>query len=146
MHRLRWFILLTFFFPRISFAQHSTPATPTDIAIHAGRVLDVRTGKYATNQIIWVQGERIKAIGSAGEIEKQLPTEVKTLDLSRYTLLPGLIDCHTHLTMRPIDAGPAGYHVSYPRQALEHFQLKCLHFIARFLKPDLSEIQWPVKA
>jgi imidazolonepropionase-like amidohydrolase len=118
MHRLRWFILLTFCFSGISFAQQPTPATPTNIAIRAGRVLDVRTGKYSTNQIIWVQGERIKAIGSAAEIEKQLPAEMKTLDLSRYTLLPGLIDCHTHLTMRPIDSGPAGYHVSYPRQAL----------------------------
>jgi imidazolonepropionase-like amidohydrolase len=102
----------------ISQAQQSNPAPAANIAIRAGKVLDVRTGNYAANQIIWIQGDRIKAIGGAADIEKQLPAGVKTLDLSRLTVLPGLIDCHVHLTYRPSDAGPAGLHVSYPRQAL----------------------------
>jgi imidazolonepropionase-like amidohydrolase len=118
MKRLVWFFLLALFMPGISLAQQSATAPAASVAIHAGKVLDVRTGKYAANQIIWVEGERIKAIGNAADIEKQLPAGTKTLDLSRYTVLPGMIDCHTHLTYRPIDSGPAGLHVSYPRQAL----------------------------
>jgi imidazolonepropionase-like amidohydrolase len=118
MNRLFWLSLLALVTPGIFRAQQSTPAPPADVATRAGKILDVRTGKYAANQILWVQGERIKAIGNAAEIQKQLPAGIKTIDLSRFTVLPGLIDCHTHLTMRPIDAGPAGYHVSYPRQAL----------------------------
>lgn len=118
MKRLARVFLLALFMPCISFAQQANPASPASVAIHAGRVLDVRTGKYAANQIVWVEGERIKAIGNAADIEKQLPAGAKTLDLSRYTVLPGIIDCHTHLTYRPTDAGPAGLHVSYPRQAL----------------------------
>jgi imidazolonepropionase-like amidohydrolase len=118
MNRLILFFLLTLVMPAFSHAQQSTSAASADVAIRAGKVLDVRTGKYAANQIIWIQGERIKAIGNAAELERQIPAGAKTIDLSRFTVLPGLIDCHTHLTYRPTDAGPAGLHVSYPRQAL----------------------------
>ena len=91
---------------------------PASIAIRAGRVLDVRTGSYATDQIIWIEGDRIKAIGNAADMSGKLPAGTKVLDLSSSTILPGLIDCHTHLTMTPYDSGPAGLHLSYPRQAL----------------------------
>ena len=53
-------------------AQGKPPAAPpVEIAIHAGKVLDVRTGKYAADQIIWIEGDRIKAIGSAAEVIRQ---------------------------------------------------------------------------
>ena len=73
MKHLARVFLLALFMPCISFAQQPIPAPPASIAIHAGKVLDVRTGKYAANQIIWVEGERIKAIGNAADIEKQPP-------------------------------------------------------------------------
>jgi imidazolonepropionase-like amidohydrolase len=98
-------------------AQTKTSATAT-IAVRAGKVLDVRTGNYATDQMIWIEGDRIKAIGNTSEISAKLPSATKILDLSNFTVLPGLIDCHTHLTMTPYSSGPAGLHASYPRQAL----------------------------
>src|SRR5580698_3447723 len=88
------------------------------VAVKAGRVLDVRTGKYAANQIIWIEGERIKEIGDAAALESRLPKDARVVDLSSSTVLPGLIDCHTHLTMSPMSMGPGGLHASYPRQAL----------------------------
>jgi len=93
-------------------------SAPATIAIRAGKVLDVRTGNYAMDQMIWIEGDRIKAIGNAAEISGKLPPATKILDLSNFTVLPGLIDCHTHLTMTPYSSGPAGLHASYPRQAL----------------------------
>jgi imidazolonepropionase-like amidohydrolase len=100
-------------------AQAKPPAAPpAEIAIHAGRVLDVRTGKYAADQIIWIEGDRIKAIGSTSEISSKIPAGATTIDLSKSTVLPGLIDCHTHLTMTPYDNGLAGVRISYPRMAL----------------------------
>ena len=100
-------------------AQARPPAgPPAEIAIHAGKVLDVRTGKYAADQIIWIEGDRIKAIGSAAEMAAKIPAGAKTIDLSQSTLLPGLIDCHTHLTMTPYDSGLSGVRISYPRMAL----------------------------
>lgn len=99
-------------------AQESKSHAPADVAVHAGKILDVRTGTYAPDQIIWIEAGKIKAIGKAADISKQLPAGTKTIDLSNSTVLPGLIDCHTHLTMSPNMLGPSGYHTSYPRSAL----------------------------
>src|SRR5277367_964629 len=99
-------------------AQTPKVSAPAEIAIHAGKVLDVRTGSYLTDQIIWIEGDRIKAIGKAADISSQIPAGAKIIDLSNATVLPGLIDCHTHLTYSPYLLGPAGLHISYPREAL----------------------------
>ena len=110
---LLWLILIG-----TSSAQAPKVSAPAETAIHAGKVLDVRTGNYLADQIIWIEGDRIKAIGKAPEISGQIPAGAKVIDLSNATVLPGLIDCHTHLTYTPYMSGPAGLHISYPRQAL----------------------------
>src|SRR5271170_2280416 len=99
-------------------AGQAKPNLPNEIAIRAGKVLDVRTGTYSSDQIIWIEGDRIKAIGNVADIAPQLPAGIRTIDLSNATILPGLIDCHVHLTMSPYSMGPGGLHASYPRQAL----------------------------
>lgn len=116
----RFFFLLSLLSPLAVFcaAQAKSPAPPAELAIRAGKVLDVRTGNYATDQIIWIEGDRIKSIGNAADLSSKLPAGTKIIDLSKSTVLPGLIDCHTHLTMTPYDSGPLGLHLSYPRQAL----------------------------
>src|ERR1700735_4296098 len=108
-------------------AQTPRVSAPVEIAIHAGKVLDVRTGNYLTDQIIWIEGERIKAIGKAAEISSQIPAGAKVIDLSNAIVLPGLIDCHTHLTYTPYMSGPAGLHVAYRRQALIRAREACVH-------------------
>jgi imidazolonepropionase-like amidohydrolase len=117
MKRL-WITFLLAMAAGICAAQEAKNSAPAVVAVKAGRVLDVRTGNYLKDQIIWIEGDKIKAIGNAAEIEKQLPSGAKRIDLSRATVLPGLIDCHTHLTGSPYQLGPVGYHTSYPRSAL----------------------------
>ena len=118
MKRLGILFLLAASMASVCAAQTAKSAAPAEIVIHAGKMLDVRTGTYLSDQTIWIEGERIKAIGRTAEISGQLPAGAKVIDLSSATVLPGLIDCHTHLTMTPYDSGPAGLHASYPRQAL----------------------------
>jgi imidazolonepropionase-like amidohydrolase len=70
---------------------------PAAKLIKAGRVLDVRSGKYLLDLGILTEGEKIKQIGPWAEVEGHAPKDATLLDLSRATLLPGLIDCHAHL-------------------------------------------------
>jgi imidazolonepropionase-like amidohydrolase len=63
------------------------------IAVKCGKLLDVKTGNIALNQTILIKGNKIDRIG----------TDVKadsTIDLSDYFVLPGLIDCHTHVLLQ----------------------------------------------
>jgi imidazolonepropionase-like amidohydrolase len=68
---------------------------PAIVAIRAGRLFDSKSGRIAENQIILVEGEKIAAVGSAGSV--QIPAGVQVIDLSKATILPGLIDGHTHV-------------------------------------------------
>lgn len=110
-------LLLALYSAAPLFAQQAPPPS-TVVAVKAGRILDVRTGNYLTDQMIWIDGDRIKAVGKSSDIQKLLPASAKVIDLSNATVLPGLIDCHVHLTMSPYFAGPAGLRISYPREAL----------------------------
>ncbi len=88
------------------------------IAIRASRVLDVKMGQYRASQIIVIEGERIQEIGDAAEIESHIPPGAQVIDLGRATVLPGLIDCHTHLTMSPYLGAYRALSLSVPREAL----------------------------
>jgi imidazolonepropionase-like amidohydrolase len=80
----------------LSFA--STQAQEATItAIKAGKLIDVENGKVLTNQIIIVRHDSIIQVGA----NISIPKGASIIDLSKYTVLPGLIDCHTHITGQP---------------------------------------------
>ena len=76
-------------------AAHAQPH-PTRTLIRAGHIIDVHTGSEAADQTIIVTGERITAIAPTSSTTKQAGDE--EIDLRSMTILPGLIDVHTHLT------------------------------------------------
>ena len=71
------------------------PPTPREIAVRAGHMFESRTGQMLANQVVVLSGERITAVGPAAQIK--IPAEAQVIDLSHATLLPGLIDGHTHM-------------------------------------------------
>jgi imidazolonepropionase-like amidohydrolase len=75
----------------------SAPAGVT--AVRAGRLFDSVTGQIRTKQVILIDGERITAVGPEGQIKP--PAGARVIDLSSATVLPGLIDAHTHMFNTP---------------------------------------------
>src|SRR5512146_1146069 len=72
-------------------------ATKQRTLVRAGHVLNVRTGEEAPNQTIIVEGDRI--VGIAPTASTQKTAGDNEIDLRSMTVMPGLIDVHTHLTM-----------------------------------------------
>jgi len=86
--------------PAAAQAPPAATASPT-VAILAGRLVDVRTGHVTVNTYIVVEKDRI------ARIDTTAPAGVKIIDLSKYTVVPGLIDCHAHVLGNPKDQSSA---------------------------------------
>src|SRR6202521_5217713 len=76
----------------VSTAQQ-TPSSPQVTVIRAGKLVDVDSGRMLTNQMLVVRDGKIEALGE----NLTVPAGATVIDLSKMTVLPGLIDCHTHL-------------------------------------------------
>src|SRR6266403_1825220 len=96
----------------VSWAQQAAPA-PKKVVIRAGRMLDVKTGRLLVQQEIVIEGDKIKAVRTYD----LSPSGEQFVDLSNATVLPGLIDAHTHITMTT-NFGYSRLAISVPREAL----------------------------
>src|SRR5436309_12906087 len=77
---------------------------PNRLAIRAARLLDVERGQIITDAVVIVENERIKAVGS----RLAIPPDTKIIELGDQTILPGLIDAHTHITYHFDETGHFG--------------------------------------
>jgi imidazolonepropionase-like amidohydrolase len=82
-------ISILIFFSSLLHAEEKKDLT----VIRASQLLDVKTGKLTSNPVLIIQGAEILSIN-----RKEIPQEATLIDLSGMSLLPGLIDVHTHLT------------------------------------------------
>jgi imidazolonepropionase-like amidohydrolase len=87
-------------------------------AVRAARLFDPKSGQMMSNQVVLIQGERITQVGPAASMS--IPAGARVIDLSRATVLPGLIDGHVHLTDASI--------------GLQHQMLVALHSATESLK------------
>ena len=83
-------------------AQASPSAAPKITYVKAGHLFDSAKGAYQQNAVLVIEGERIKSVEASGFA---IPAGSSIVDLSADYVLPGLIDCHTHLSL----AAPASY-------------------------------------
>ena len=106
-------VLVVLLVSATAFAQQATPGRTI---VRAGKLLDVRTGKTLTNQAIVIENGKIVSVGpDSGTTDAS--ANAKVIDLSGKTVLPGLIDAHTHITFDP-RFGYDRLAISLPREAL----------------------------
>jgi imidazolonepropionase-like amidohydrolase len=86
------------------------------VLVRAGHLLDVKTGKILDNQAILIEGDKVVNVGPAPG--NQATSGAITINLPNATVLPGLIDAHTHLTGDPKNIGYQSLGISVPRDAL----------------------------
>jgi imidazolonepropionase-like amidohydrolase len=84
-------------FPGPLLAAEGGTSSTNRIAIKAGHFLDVVRGEVKEHQVILIEGEVIQSVAAEGSVT--IPGNATILDLGEAWVLPGLIDCHTHLTL-----------------------------------------------
>ena len=95
----------------------SKPAVSKLTAVRAARLLDPKSGVYVQNPVIVIEGERIVSLGT------KVPANATIIDLGSATLLPGLIDCHTHLMSRE-SGGEYGYQLALLTKSIAYRALE----------------------
>ena len=92
-HRILSCAFFTLLFWVSVWGQNAAGQSPRLLAVRADRLIDMASGNVITKATVLIDGEKVKAVGSNIEI----PHGTRTIDLGNVTVLPGLIDCHTHL-------------------------------------------------
>jgi imidazolonepropionase-like amidohydrolase len=80
-----------------SIGQLAAQSSALVTLVKAGRLLDPRTGNVLSPAAVLIENGKIKEVGPPSRLQADVPPGVKTIDLGSATLLPGLIDAHTHL-------------------------------------------------
>jgi imidazolonepropionase-like amidohydrolase len=83
------------------FGQRSRPVATNPVALKPARVWDGLSAETQSGWIVVVRGQTIEAAGPAGEVK--IPENARTIELASTTLIPGLIDAHTHVLLHPYD-------------------------------------------
>jgi imidazolonepropionase-like amidohydrolase len=112
--RRQWFSMLAVAVLVVT-GQVLAQQSPRRVVVHAGHALDVKTGKLLSDQMLIIEDGRIVSAGPSAETKA--PAEALRIELPNATVLPGLIDAHTHLTYDP-QFGYEELGISVPRSTL----------------------------
>ncbi len=108
MKNCGWVLLLVVAVTVAAAAQEKVnPAAESWTVIRVGTLIDGKAEKARHDQVIVVHGNRIESV--TGSVSAKIPPGATLIDLSKATLLPGLIDCHTHIFLQGEDPAHGGY-------------------------------------
>src|SRR5215475_7008472 len=88
-------------------AARAAALSPPPTLVEAARLIDPRSGAVRAPAAVLIEDGKIKEVGDPAQVRRHAPENVKVIDLGSATLLPGLIDGHTHLLLDVIVPPPA---------------------------------------
>jgi imidazolonepropionase-like amidohydrolase len=110
MIMLRWFIVAVGISLTVAGQNRDAPALQSVTVIRAGMLIDGKSDSPRRNQVIVIRGNHIERVGDAAAAK--ISAGANVIDLSGSTVLPGLIDSHTHIFLQGEDPAEGGYDVN----------------------------------
>jgi len=143
---MRVFFSVCFLFSIASgvFAQQQS-AIPTNakpvqvVVIRAGTLIDPRAGTVKHNQIITIRGDRVESVGEASGTNP--PAGATVIDLSNATVLPGLVDSHTHIFLQGEDPALGGYDVQLLKYPIAYRAARATVSVRRALDQGFTTLR-----
>jgi imidazolonepropionase-like amidohydrolase len=135
----RWFSFVLFIFlASISFSQQG-PSLKAMTVIKAGVLIDGESNSARRNQVITVRGNRIVEVSDAASVH--IPTGANVIDLSQFTVLPGLIDTHTHIFLQGEDPTQGGYDIQLLKYPLAYRAARATVSVRRALEQGFTTLR-----
>ena len=115
------------------------PQSPQVTVIRAGTLIDPRAAEPKRNQLIVIRGDKVESVGDAAST--QVPAGAKVIDLSNATVLPGLIESHTHIFLQGEDPALGGYDIQLLKFPLAYRAARATVSARRALEQGFTTIR-----
>ena len=115
------------------------PAAPATIVIRAGMLIDGKSDQPKHDQIVIVRGNRIESVSDAANVK--VPAGATVIDRSKATVLPGLIDSHTHIFLQGEDPTQGGYDANILKQGIALRAVRATLSVRRALEQGFTTLR-----
>jgi imidazolonepropionase-like amidohydrolase len=122
----------------LNFGEAQTPATSAVTVIRAGTLIDGKSDAPRKNQVIIIRGNKIESVGG---VDTRVPEGAQVIDLSHQTVMPGLIDTHTHIFLQGEDPAQGGYDVNILKQPLAYRAARATVSVRRALEQGFTTLR-----
>jgi imidazolonepropionase-like amidohydrolase len=119
-------------------AEPAPPPAPVTV-IRAGVLIDGVSASPKQNQLIVIRGNRVESVGEASS--KRIPDGARVIDLSKSTVLPGLIDAHTHILFQGEDPAEGGYDAQLLKDSLAYRAARATVSVRRALEQGFTTLR-----